>query len=624
MKERPILVAVIGYLIGILWGLYFKFSIVPYCILIIATYYIAKKIPRRKKFKLISFHRYGRYLKLLINTKAIYILILCSIISNSIILFQNKAYRKAYQDGQIIKQIAIVISQKIEKPYYDLYQVKLIHSKPFNLYIQVEKNSKTLEYGDKIEVQGEYKKPSKKRNYGGYDDEQYLKTLKIVGRMKVTKVKLLAKRQLNPILQLANKTKLQIEQKIENTFEQDKAAILKGLLIGDTTGIQEEIKQDFQTLNISHILAISGMHISYLIIGIQILFKKVLGKKKTKIVTIVFLIFYMIITGFSPSVVRAAVMGMIAIGGGILNRKSDLANTIAISLFIILLYNPFLILNVGLQLSYLGTIGIIIFHPTILEILHFIPLKKIRELMAVTLSAQIILLPIMLYHFNSIGIYFLISNLLVSIVIGPIILLGFLSLFIKMAAIPVNFGLSYLLFISKWSELPFSKIYVPTPNVISIILYLISIVIVNQIYKIYHQNEFTLTKQRVKNIIALFYYRFQNQKKLYLKYFIMIFIIIISLFFLPKQLKIYFVDVGQGDCSFIVTPQNKTILIDGGGSLRDEFDVGKKILIPYLLDRGYLAIDYIVISHVDQDHIGRIIKCNGRAKSKKCHNRKAI
>ncbi len=68
-------------------------------------------------------------------------------------------------------------------------------------------------------------------------------------------------------------------------------------------------------------------------------------------------------------------------------------------------------------------------------------------------------------------------------------------------------------------------------------------------------------------------------------------------------MKIYFVDVGQGDCTFIVTPRNKTILIDGGGSLLEEFDVGKRTVIPYLLDRGYTTIDYIMISHFDQDHV---------------------
>ena len=70
---------------------------------------------------------------------------------------------------------------------------------------------------------------------------------------------------------------------------------------------------------------------------------------------------------------------------------------------------------------------------------------------------------------------------------------------------------------------------------------------------------------------------------------------------IPKDLKIFFIDVGQGDSTFIVTPTNKTILIDGGG--QENFDVGKKILLPYILSRGYTSIDYILISHFDTDHI---------------------
>ena len=78
--------------------------------------------------------------------------------------------------------------------------------------------------------------------------------------------------------------------------------------------------------------------------------------------------------------------------------------------------------------------------------------------------------------------------------------------------------------------------------------------------------------------------------------------------FLSRNLKIYFVDVGQGDCTFIVTPRNKTILIDGGGSTSSTFDVGENTLIPYILDRGYRKIDLVFISHFDYDHVGGILK----------------
>ena len=71
----------------------------------------------------------------------------------------------------------------------------------------------------------------------------------------------------------------------------------------------------------------------------------------------------------------------------------------------------------------------------------------------------------------------------------------------------------------------------------------------------------------------------------------------------PKDLKVNFVDVGQGDSTFIITPKNQTILIDGGGSKLNDFDVGKNTLLPYILDRGYTKIDYVIISHFDEDHI---------------------
>ena len=231
MKQRPILVAVIGYIIGILWGLYFQISIVLYYIPIAVTYKIVKTIYQRNKkytFKLLSFSRYKRYLKLIIHSKTIFILILCSIISNTIVLFLNKKYEQAFQEGENIQVIGIVISPKIEKQYYDLYQVKLLGSKHFNLFIQVSKKIGELEYGDKVQLQGEYKKPIEQRNYGGYDDKQYLRTLKIIGRVKVHQIEIMGKKQINPILQLANQVNLKIKQKIDDTFEKEKASVLKG------------------------------------------------------------------------------------------------------------------------------------------------------------------------------------------------------------------------------------------------------------------------------------------------------------------------------------------------------------------------------------------------------------
>lgn len=629
-------------MIGIIWGLYFKISIVLLHTLIITIYYIIKRILRHhkeRKFKLISIHRYSRYFKLFIHKKAIFILILSSILANTIVLYQNKKYDTSYQDDEDIQITGIIISQKIQKEYYDLYQVKVLNSKNFNLFIQVEKRTRELEYGDKIKLQGKFIKPSKQRNYGGYHEEQYLKTMKILGKVKNCKIEVVSKKQGNILLQIANQINLKIKQKIEETFKEEKASILKGLLLGETTNLQQEVKEKFQIANISHILAVSGMHINYMIIGIHLIGEKVVGKKKIRIISCIILILYACITGFSPSIVRAVIMGIIAIGAGIVYRKSDVWNSIAISLLGILLYNPFLITSIGLQLSYLGTVGIIVFQSTILQIFSCgqkrtknKPKNIIQEMIAVSLASQMMILPILLYHFNFVGIYFILTNLCISLIIGPIIIIGFFSIFFafffnpiaKIFVLPLNIGIDILNFISEFSQLPFSQIYVPTPKILCIIIYFIGILLGKYFYKIYHLETVTATHQRVRNLIALFYYRIYQKKKTCVICVISMLIIIITIDKIPKELKIYFVDVGQGDCTFIVTPQNKTILLDGGGTLIDQFDVGKKIVMPYLLDRGYTILDYVIISHFDQDHVRFYPIFITRNKSKKCYHRETI
>ncbi len=646
MKQRPILVAVIGYVIGILWGLYLKISIIPFCILIFATYNLVKIY----KIKQTSFFRYGRYLKLIINSKTFLILLIFSSISNLVVDIQNFQYENTYRDGQKIKVKGIVISQKDEKQYYDIYKVKIRESK-FSIYVKINKNEKELKYGDEIYFEGIYIKPDKKRVYKGYDESQYLKTLKIIGNVQVNKVKKIAENQINIILQLANKINFKVKSNIEKIFNKNQANILKGILLGDKQNIDEEIVNRYQTLNISHILAISGMHIGYIIAGVQVVLKRIMGKRKTNVITIIILILYMFITNFSPSIVRATVMGILIIIAELLHRKNDTLNSMAISLFLTLIYNPFLIVNVGLQLSYLGVLGIILFNSTVLKILKSIKLKKtkslsencygnneikilnvIKEILSVTISAQIMIMPIMLINFHILGTYSLMSNLLVSIIIGPIIIFSFISIILsfmsnsifKLFSIPIKISLEILNLISELSQLPFAKIYIARPNDISIILYFAFILIFVFIYKVYNSSKFNTTYRRIRNLIALAKYKFKQKKMKCIKCLLIVLSICFIVMIIPKDLKIYFVDVGQGDSTFIITPKNKTILIDGGGNVGGNFDIGEKILQPYLLNRGYTVIDYIIVSHFDFDHVRWTFYNFKRTESEKCTYKQTI
>ncbi len=603
-------------------------------LLITAVYLIILKIKNRKNtnktFKLLSMKRYFRYIKLILNRKVVLCFCIFSIISNSIVIYQNQKYDNKYTNEEKIIGEAIVLSNKQEKEYNNVYKIKYEDT---YLYLKIDKKLiKDLKYGDKIRFSGEFIEATKQRNYGGFNYKQYLKTLKIYGSIKVEEIEVIASNQTNLFFRITNEIAFNIKQKIDSFMKKEDAAILKGLLLGDTREIADEVQENFRISSISHILAVSGMHVTYVIMGIKMLFESHLGKRKTKFIIIIFLILYTFITGFSPSIVRASVMGILLVGAEILHRKNDIWNSIAISLLLILFYNPFLIMNVGLQFSYLGTIGIIVFHKNILKLLKDIKTKnkkwkyqynkkimkfinKVKEVLAVTISAQLTILPVMIYHFNLLGIYFFITNLLVSIIIGPIIMLGAIAIFFSIFLFPITqilrvileILIKSLIVISNFSKIPFSKIYVATPKIYDIILYFILIFLFNLLYTLYHSKELNRTQMRARNLIALIRYKvFMNRGKYKKIIFILVFIIIfISI--TPKKLNIHFVDVGQGDCTFIVTPRKQTILIDGGGSASKEYDVGKNTLLPYVLDRGYTKLDYIFISHFDQDHVAGIL-----------------
>ena len=636
MKKRNALIVTLGYIIGIIWGLYCKCNIAFLYIFTIAIFYIINQIKRKKhKFKIISLSRYLKYLKIFINSNTLIILTIASLVSNILVNKINNKYENLYKGKEQIDVIATVISNPKIKNKTSLYTIKienLENKKKFKntkLILKVKENSK-LKYGDKIKVIGTFQEPSIQRNYGGFDYKEYLKTNKIYGTIKAESIEKIGKNNSNYILKLSNNLFLKIKSNIEKIYSKEKASIMLGIMLGYTDDIEEDIKENFKISNISHVLAVSGMHIMYIVAGISFLLNDKLGKRKTKIITIIVLIIYMFITGFSPSIVRAGIMGIITLFSSIIHRKKDIPTTIAISLLIILVYNPFLITSASVLFSYLGTIGIIIFSENILKILKKIRIKskkikyrinknilkldlKIKSILSVSISVQIFIIPIMINLYNTISMSVLITNLSMSFIIGIIVLLGFgqiISLFIsinvaKILSLIINFFLDILIQISKWGNvLPLSKIYITTPNLLTIIFYYMMIIIINYIFTICSSKDINESQRRIKNLLNLFKYNLNKNKENIYKIIAIVSMVLVIYFIFPRNLRIYFIDVGQGDSTLIKTPLNKVILIDGGGSLNDDFDIGKNTLLPYLLDRKVKTIDYMIISHMDQDHIG--------------------
>ncbi len=354
--KRPIVVIAIGYSIGIIWGLYFHFSIVLLYILIAFLYLVKKFLfmsrkdkpaNENKKFQLFSIKRYVRYIKLFLTKPVIFFIIISSIISNTIFIFQENRYDQLYEE-KAIKVEAIIISNKQEREYKNRYKVKVLtvdnstEYQSTQIYVDVKKEVE-FQYGDKVILEGEFQNGSEARNTGGFDYQLYLKSISIYGTLNVNKYQVVSSNNLTILEKGMNDVKLAINQKIEGALNEEEQQIVKGLLLGNTTVLEEDLQEQFQIANISHVLAVSGMHVVYIIMGIEILFKKWLGKRKVKYIMILAVILYVSITGATSSIIRAGIMGILGILSFIVYRKKDIWTSIAFSLLLILIQNPYTI-----------------------------------------------------------------------------------------------------------------------------------------------------------------------------------------------------------------------------------------------------------------------------------------
>ena len=643
--KRPLLVIAVGYILGIVWGLYCSCSIaLLYFLLYLICLFIKLFLKSKKQFKLFSIKRYIRYFKIILKDSVIVTIIASSFISNSIVIYQNKKYNNLYHEVKETEVIGIIASNPEEqknKKTCKLKVEKVNNSDKFNntyLILNISNSTNTdIEYGDRVHIYGEYIQPNTQRNYKGFDYKEYLKTEKSYGTINAISIKTTKKACLSYRLMISNNIFKRIKTTIENNMPKKYSTLTLAIMCGYTNELNEDVKQNFRDSNIAHILAVSGMHITYITMAINIALEKLLGKKTSRIISIILLIIYMHITSFSPSVIRATIMGIAFILSKIIYRKNDIWNSGALSILCILIYNPFLIANVGLLFSYGGAIGIVIFYKTIKSVFSKVKIKNsrykyklkkidniidyIKEQINISISVQLMIAPIMIINFNTVGVAFIITNFIISIIIGPIILLAFvlisISIFLnwknKILFYPLIALLELLTKVSEiGSKIPFNKIYVKTPSFIYLLIYYLFIISINSIIKIYISKNNTTFEYRIRNIISLIRYKLRLNKKKIITGIVVLFILVSIIQNIPQKLNIHFIDIGQGDSTLIITPLKKSILIDGGGSLNNTFDVGKNTLLPYLLDRGINSIDYVIISHFDQDHVGRNLYYNGR------------
>lgn len=532
-----------------------------------------------------------------------------------------------------IECIAKVISIKEEKEYTNKYIVKVLelnenyNIKNIKLIIYLEKDINFLP-GDIVYIKGEISSVDSKRNYGGFDYKTYLKQFKIFGIIQAEDCRKVSKQE--DLYCILENVRYKFLTKIENLYNNENSGFLKSLLFGKTDGITDTIKESFRDSSLSHVLAISGMHVTYVVLGIKFILDKLIKNKKIKNNTLIFcIIFFSFVTGNSVSGIRACIMSAMTIFANNFERKSNFYFCLIYSFLIIILLNPYNIFNIGLWLSYMGSLGIVCFSSFFKKYIYRkvnfkkktnIIFEKIREYIienfVVTLSAQILIFPIMMYVFNTISISFFISNILISVFVGPLLILGYISVLLSFVYFPplklIVYVLDFLIFIvikisEICSRLPFSKIYVTTPNIATIFIYYgIAFLLIYIFFKKrFYFLRIIISKRFFKRELIKI-----NEKILVFKKHIIIVFVIVVIIIVQIRLNNYsilqinFIDVGQGDCTYIKTFLGKNIIIDGGEGNTEKYDYGENVVLPYLLDRKVKKIDYLIISHTDSDHIG--------------------
>lgn len=399
--------------------------------------------------------------------------------------------------------------------------------------------------------------------------------------------------------------------------------LYKAILIGDRSEIPANILADFKTAGCMHILAISGLHmglLAMLSLGLLTwLFKRstwlilhISVLKTAALLSLLPITGYALIAGFNIPVVRALLMTVVFILSVIFDRQKSLYTNIAIAALIILTWQPVSLYSAGFQLSFAAVIAIAIIYPLIHHLLFESPSSSptaeaspdevsapgwkrpftnwLLAGICVSVAATLGTAPLLIYHFNRFSLVGPISGLLVEPLICFWSLLLGLGACLLAPVLPEISG--YLLQAGSWgltaaaalcgfmAKLPFAEFWLATPSPMAIMLYYCML----------------FCAVSCRRYLAVF----GTTICLLLLVTLPIYTSIAS--HLNRATSVTFLDVGQGSSTVLEMPQGKAILIDGGGAISERFNVGERIIAPFLWQRGYRRLKGVVVSHPHEDH----------------------
>lgn len=453
-----------------------------------------------------------------------------------------------------------------------------------------------INFGDEIVAKGLLSRPQGLKNPGIFDYSNYLKIKNIYALFTVNgidSVRVIRNGQAGRMQIWAYVLRRRINDAITRYVDASYSGFLKAILTGERGELEVSVTDDFIKTGTVHVIAISGLNIA-LIAGIFIFVFRIFGirKKFNLILTSAALIFYCFVAGANPPVVRATIMFVIVCLGYLIDRESDILNSLAIAAFIILLGNPNELFDPSFQLSFASIFGIVLFSPRVGNLFSSKPNYFIKG-MALSIAAIIAVSPIVGRYFNIVSPIAIIANLVIVpalfvITIGSFIFLIINFLGLKFILIYAGWALSLLtkatFYINHlFAQIPLSYIRIPSPSISFLLLYYVF-------------------------IFSFFF--FKRKRELIIILLLVINLAVWSNLFAEqnKKLKITFLDVGKGDSILLEFPDKGAMLIDGGsGGIEGMTDTGRSVVAPILWNKGIRRLDAVIVTHFHEDHMGGVL-----------------
>ncbi|MEX2010538.1 MAG: ComEC/Rec2 family competence protein [Parcubacteria group bacterium] len=308
-----------------------------------------------------------------------------------------------------------------------------------------------VEYGDKVEVTGKLRKPGVFGEEGReFDYGKYLAKDDIYYTMSFAEVSLISKNEGNPLKASLLKIKGRFVGQMREILPEPESSLLAGLIIAGKDALPKNITEEFTRAGIVHIVVLSGFNITIIAEFIRRLFT-FLTPKKAAVATIFSIILFVLMTGAGATIVRAALMAIIAVGGKVFGRNYSASRALLLAGFVMLLINPkILVFDPSFQLSFLATLALIYVVPVLDKYLERIPDKVgLRTAISTTTSTQILVLPFLVYSMGNVSLISLLTNVLVLPIIPLTMLIGFgatvLSFLSSLLALPLTYFTHILL-----------------------------------------------------------------------------------------------------------------------------------------------------------------------------------